>query len=90
MYKLFFHKRSLKQLKKLPKHEQKKILKKIKKLQENPTDFSLNIKPLHNTQNSWRVRADNLRAIYTFDRKQKIIYIEYLGYRGSIYKRIKL
>ena len=87
MYKVSFHQRAFKQLKKLPKQDKIKILKKIKKLKNNPINPNLDIKPYYNTEKSWRVRAGSLRAIYTFDAKEKLIYIEYLGYRGSIYKK---
>ena len=86
MYRLAFHQRTLKQLKRLPKRDKVKILKKINQLKNNPMNLNLNIRPYYNAQKSWRIRAGKLRAIYTFDTKKKIIFIEYLGYRGNIYR----
>lgn len=87
MYKILYHKRALKQLQKLPKQDQIKIISAINRLQDNPMNFKLNIRPYYNTVRSWRIRTGNLRAIYTFDTKKEIIFIEYLGYRGSVYKK---
>ena len=87
MYQLSFHRKVLKQLKKLPKDDRVKILKKIRQLRYNPMNFNLDIRPYYNAEKGWRIRAGNLRAIYTFDIKNKVIYIEYLGYRGSVYKK---
>lgn len=87
MFDIVYHKRAIKQLIKLPKGEREKIAKKIEQLKNNPFDFNkLNIKRLAGTKNSWRVRAGNLRAIYNVIKDKNIIYIRYLGYRGSIYK----
>jgi len=86
MFQIVFHPRTLKQLNKLPKQDKTKILKKISQLKNNPTDPNLNIRPYYNTEKSWRIRAGNLRVIYHFNTAKKIIYIEYLGYRGKVYK----
>ena len=85
MYQISFHHRTDKKLKKLTQKDRKKILTKIYKLRKNPVNKNLDIKPYHNAQKSWHIRAGDLRAIYTFDSKEKIIHIEYLGFRGSIY-----
>jgi mRNA-degrading endonuclease RelE of RelBE toxin-antitoxin system len=88
MYQVFFHLRAEKQLQKLTKKDKLKISKKINKLAKNPKNKSLNIEPFYNTEKSWRIRAGNLRAIYTVNHTKKAIFIEYLGFRGSIYKNI--
>ena len=87
MYKVFYHRRARKHLKKLPKADQIKIATKVSKLQLNPLNHELDIVRYQKAKKSWRVRTGNLRIIYTFNSKQKIILIEFLGYRGSIYKK---
>jgi len=87
MYNIVFHKRVKKQLKKLPRIDQTKIAKAVKKLQQNPLNPLLNIKPYQKTKRTWRIRTGKLRTIYRFDSKKKTIYIEYIGYRGDVYKK---
>lgn len=86
MYNVFYHRRVRKQFKRLPKAEQKKVAEKIKQLSLNPNSTQLNIAPYLEAQKSWRIRIGNLRVIYTFDKKSKTILVEYLGWRGGVYK----
>lgn len=86
MYNVFYHRRVKKQFKRLPQADQKKVAEKIKLLNLNPYDPQLNVAPYLEAQRSWRVRIGDLRAIYTLDKKSKTILVEYLGYRGSVYK----
>ncbi len=86
MYKVFYHRRVKKQFQRLPQAEQKKVAGKIKLLSLDPRNPQLNIAPYLEAKRSWRVRIGNLRAIYTIDNQTKTILIEYLGWRGGIYK----
>lgn len=84
MYRLFFHPRTEKQLRKLPGSLQKKIIEKIEKLAANPFG-KFDIKKLAQTKQSYRLRLGQLRVIYEMDQKQKSIYIHEIGFRGQIY-----
>lgn len=85
MYNLNFHPRVAKRLKQLHPNDKKRILEKIDKLSQNPKDTSLDIKKLSGTNSSFRLRSGNLRAIFEFSEKEKIIYVWDIDYRGSIY-----
>lgn len=85
MYKLLFHPQAVKKLKHLHSNDRQRILKKIDKLSQNPQTKTLDIKKLVNTQNSFRLRSGDIRAIFEVDKKTETIYIWDVDYRGSIY-----
>jgi mRNA-degrading endonuclease RelE of RelBE toxin-antitoxin system len=85
VYKISYHPHAFKQLKKLPRADQIKIIQAICKLRKDPFADGLNVRRFHRTQKSYRIRAGNLRAIYEINTLEKEIYVRYLGYRGQIY-----
>jgi len=86
MYKVFYHRRVQKQFRRLTQSDRKKVAEKIKLLSHNPNNPQLNIAPYLEAKKSWRIRIGNLRAIYTIDKNLQTILVEYLGFRGSVYK----
>lgn len=85
MFKLLYHPRVLKFLKKLSKKETKLILEKLEILAKDPFSGHLDIKKLETTQRSYRLRIGNLRVIFEVDSQKKVIFIHEIGFRGSIY-----
>lgn len=85
MHQLKFHPRVIKQIKKLHPQDQKRFLKTVTKLLQNPFSRGLDIKKLAGTKNSYRLRIRDFRIIYSVDKKRKTIYLWQVGYRGSIY-----
>lgn len=73
MFQLLLHKQAQKSLKKLNPSERKKVINKLLKLQNNPKDPLLDIKPFKDTQRSYRLRISNIRIIYQIQKKS--IYI---------------
>lgn len=65
--------------------DQKKIAKAIIVLETDPLSNLLNIKKLAGTTNSWRVRVGDLRILYTFNQKFRIVEIIKIDFRGSVY-----
>jgi len=58
----------------------------FEKLSENPFGRR-NIKRLSGElSGSFRLRMGNIRIIYSVDNTKRIIYIEVIGWRGSVYK----
>lgn len=84
MYKLLYHPRSLKFLKKVSKKDSKKIVEKIDSLTKNPLSGT-NIKKLATTQRSYRLRVGKIRVIYEVNDKERAIYIHDIDFRGNIY-----
>ncbi len=87
MLKIQYHKRAIKQIKRLPLGQRERIAKKISSLKKRSSAKSLNIKRYSKTQNSWRLKIGKIRVIYQLDSKRKLILIRKVGHRGDIYKR---
>lgn len=85
MFKVIYHPRALRFLKRLPPKETKRVLEKIDLLIVNPSAQNLDIKKLATTKRSYRLRIGNLRLIYEADWPENIIYIHEIGFRGDIY-----
>jgi mRNA-degrading endonuclease RelE of RelBE toxin-antitoxin system len=85
-WKLFYHPRAVKQLKRLHQKDQKKVIDNLKKLEINSEDKSLNLTALAGTKRSFRMRTGKVRLIFEKDNKKKIIYIWRIKYRKDIYR----
>jgi len=83
MNKIYYHKRAIKFLKKIPKKNAQLIFSKISKLALLKHWSSLDIKRLVNTQASYRLRIGNIRVI--FEQVKQEIYIHEIDFRGNIY-----
>ncbi len=86
MYKIELSKRSIKELKKLPKFQQKKIAVKIDRISKNP--YSRNAKKLIGEKDLFRVRSGDYRIIYQVKDKILLILILKIGHRKEIYKKM--
>lgn len=85
MYQLLYHPRATKFIRKLSVEQKEKIVEKIKKLAVNPFALNLDVKKLINTNRSYRQRIGDIRVIFEINPENKIIYIQDIGFRGSIY-----
>lgn len=85
MYKLLYHPRCKKFLKKIPKKDSKRIVEKIDEVCENPFSESLNIKKLADTKNSYRLRVGNIRIVYEVDTLGQKLFVADIDFRGNIY-----
>lgn len=85
-WKLLYHPRAVKQLKRLHKKDQNKVLDNLKKLAKSPQDKSLNLTQLAGAKRSFRLRVGKVRLIFEKDNKKRIIYIWRIKYRKDIYR----
>ena len=85
MYKLLYHPRTAKQIKKLGPQEKTRVADKIKKLVEGPFSGRLDIKKLTNARASFRLRIGNVRVIFEINEEKELIFIMDIDYRGQIY-----
>lgn len=85
MYQVYYYNRVEKFLRKIPKKEMVKLLDKISLLTKDPFTQALDIKKLATTKHSYRLRMGTLRVIYEINTPLKRIYIQEVGFRGSIY-----
>lgn len=85
MYQPVYHPTVAKKLKRIHPNDRKRILAKLRSLAKNPRDQALDVKKLANTENTYRLRTGDLRAIFEIAEEERIIYIWDIDYRGSIY-----
>ena len=83
MNKIYYHKRAIKFLKKIPKKSAQLVYSKIDKLAVLKQWSSLDIKRLVNTKASYRLRVGNIRVI--FEQIKQTIYVQEIDFRGNIY-----
>lgn len=85
MYRLLFHPKAVKKLRKLHPIDRDRILAKLKLFSKETRTKNLDVKKLVNTQRSFRIRSGDVRAIFELDEKKKTVYVWDVDYRGSIY-----
>ncbi len=84
-FKLLWLKIALKQIKKIPKPDQHKIIDKIESLIKIPTPPD--IKKLQGFENLYRLRVGNYRIIFKV--KNTTLIIAIIGHRKEIYRFLK-
>ncbi|MGF1601239.1 MAG: type II toxin-antitoxin system RelE/ParE family toxin [Thermosynechococcaceae cyanobacterium] len=82
-YSIKIEKIAVKQLKKLPRPEQKRISKKIQALEQNPRPRDCT--KLQGETNLYRIRSGSYRVIYTIQDTELIVRVIRVGHRSSIY-----
>ncbi|HLC94029.1 MAG TPA: type II toxin-antitoxin system RelE/ParE family toxin [Patescibacteria group bacterium] len=85
MYKLLYHNRVAKFLKKLSPKEKKLVIEKLEFLQKDPFTQLLDIKKLTETTKNYRLRIRNMRVVFELNNKNKIIFIQNINFRGNVY-----
>lgn len=83
MYDVFFSDTALKQLKKLEKEIQSRIISAIERIRIRPEFF---VKRLVG-EPYFRLRVGNYRIILEMKKDKMVIMIIYVGHRKSVYKR---
>lgn len=83
MYKVYLENRAKKELKKIDKRYQEKVIFLLHQLEHNPF---LGEKMAGQFFGSFRIKIPPLRIIYTPDLKNKSIWIKAIGFRGGVYK----
>ena len=82
-----FSKTAVKQLKKIDKHEQKKIINFLREKIENQSNPKLHGKSLTGDKSDlWRYRVGDYRIICKLENKALIILVLTIGHRKNIYK----
>ncbi len=83
-YEITFTATAIKALKKIPKTEQKRIIKAIQKLANNPR--SAGTKKLQAETDLYRIRIGQYRVIYSIDDGNITLLVVKIGHRKDIYK----
>jgi len=82
-YIVFIEKSAQKDLAKIPRKDQNRIIKSIEELSRNP-------RPVKSKKligrDAWRIRVGNYRVIYEIHDEKLLILIVVIGHRKNIYK----
>ena len=84
-YEVFVHPQVIKFLKKLPKHDVKRIREKISELTEPRFVRSIKIK---GKEDVFRVRVGDYRILYKIDDSKKIVIVFKVDKRERVYDRL--
>ena len=86
MSKVIVHRQAVKYLQRLPKKTKERIKNILKKLEENPLEQP-NVKHMVGDWAGYhRIRVGKMRIIFWFDDKEDVVYVDYIGLRGDVYK----
>ena len=86
-YRIEFKKPALKELKSLPKNTIKNVFTKITSLKNDP--FPQGVKKLSGVHDLFRIRVSEYRVIYSVDKIDKIIIVQYIRHRKDVYRYLK-
>ncbi len=84
MYEIKWTKKAQKQLKRLEKRHQEKLLAMADSLKENPNQE--NSKKMKGFENRHRIKEGQFRVIYSIYKQQLVIEVLKAGFREGIYK----
>ena len=82
-YRIEFTPLARRQIKKLPREVQKRIIERVEELASNPRPAG--VKKLVSGENLYRVRVGEYRAIYQIRDRELIVVIVKVGHRREIY-----
>jgi mRNA interferase RelE/StbE len=85
-YQVVFKKSAAKELEKLPKRVQNKILDAIQLLAVNPFTELLQIKKMKGAEDLFRIRIQDYRVIYQVEAERVTIAIIKVGHRKDVYQ----
>ena len=86
MSELVLHRRVQRYARRLPADLKESIKESLTKLAKDPENYPGSIMMSGQWQGYRRIRIGNLRVIYTYQTKEDVIYVDYVGPRGEIYK----
>jgi mRNA interferase RelE/StbE len=84
-YKIIWDKKAIEFLRKISKEDNKKIIKKVNSIVDNPKHY---LETLVNIK-SCKLRIGNFRALIDLNENKKTIYVILIGHRKNIYKYIQ-
>jgi mRNA interferase RelE/StbE len=85
-YKIIYKEVALKQLQKIEKSQQQRIVLATDLLSQNPRPPR--VKKVQGYANLWRIRVGDFRVTYQIDEDVLTILVVYLGHRRDIYRKI--
>ncbi len=86
-YNIVFTPAALRQLRKLPRRDQRRILDTIELLADDPRPTGA--KKLHGADALWRIRAGDYRVVYTIENTKLIVLVLRIRHRKDVYRKGK-
>jgi mRNA interferase RelE/StbE len=86
MSKVILHRHAARYLKRLPKETRERIKETLKEFENHPLEYSGVKKMFGEWAGYYRMRVGKLRIIFWFDENEDVVYVDYIGARGDIYK----
>jgi mRNA interferase RelE/StbE len=83
-YTIQFKPLALRQLEKLPRDAQKRLVAKIETLRDHP--FPPGCRKMEGVADAWRVRAGDYRVVYQVHRGILLILVLTVGHRKDVYR----
>ena len=87
MSRLVLHRRAAKYLGSLPKPQKERVKTALQQLANAPTVYPGLIHMAGEWSGYFRIRIGQIRVIFWLDDMADIIYVDYIGSRGDVYKR---
>jgi len=85
-HEIFIEKKAEKDLRRLPKNYQNKIIQKILNLKDNPKPIEA--RKITSSENYYRIRVGDYRIIYEINYKEKRINIFRVRHRKEVYRNL--
>ncbi len=86
MSKVKVHRHVAKYLQRLPRDSKERIKDVLQALEGNPLEQS-GVRPMVGEWVGYhRIRIGKFRIIFWFDEKEDVVYVDYIGPRGDVYK----
>lgn len=86
MSKVIVHRHVAKYLQRLPKEIKERIKDILKQLEENPLEQPGVKHMVGDWAGYHRMRVGKMRIIFWFDDTEDVVYVDYIGPRGDVYK----
>lgn len=85
MFEVYVSKKALKGLKEMPREYQERVLRLLKRLEENPLPEEYGVKKLRGFESAFRIRIGKYRVIYKVDWKERRVFVDFIGHRSGAY-----
>ena len=86
MSEVIIHRHAAKYHKHLPRETKDRVKEVLKELEERPLGHPGVKRMFGEWAGYHRIRVGKLRIIFWFDEKDDIVYVDYIGPRGDVYK----
>jgi mRNA interferase RelE/StbE len=80
------HRHAARYLERLPKDTKERIKEVLKRLRASPLEQTGVSQMVGEWAGYYRIRVGKFRIIFWFDEKEDVVWVDYIGARGDVYK----